>query len=114
MERKEIIEYYEKEKEKLEKHKTELLEVDKSTRYTDKKISHIYDLLTILKACQKSEILRIQNMEYRKIMYKIEKCLEEVEKAKQRNNNKEVKVIIYKLLEYLKEKIEGETNKKDV
>ncbi len=106
--RKEFIEFYEEELQKLEKHKEGLLEVDKNTTYTDKKICQIEDLLSVLRNCDKSEILKMENIECRKIMYKIEKALEEAEKAKRRNDNREVKLIVYKLLEYLKEKIEEE------
>lgn len=108
MTRKEFIEFYEEELQKLEKHKEGLLEIDKNTAYADKKIYHIEDLLTILRNCDKSEILKMENIEYRKIIYKIERALEELEKAKRRNDNKQIKLIIYKLLEYLKEKVKEE------
>ena len=108
MTRKEFIEFYEEELQKLEKHKEGLLEIDKNTAYTDKKIYHIEDLLTILRNCDKSEILREENIEYKKAKWKIERALEELEKAKRRNDNKQIKLIIYKLLEYLKEKVKEE------
>lgn len=112
MTRKDFIEFYEEELQKLKEHKEGLLEVGKNTNYTDKKIYLIEDLLTILRSCDKSEILKMENIEYRKIIYKIERALEELEKAKRRNDNKEIKLIIYKLLEYLKEKVEEENDEK--
>lgn len=74
---KEYIEFYEKELEKLEKHKEGLLEIDKSTAYTDKKINHICDLLTILRNSTKTEELAEENREYKQAWWRIEQYIEE-------------------------------------
>ncbi len=111
MTRKEYVEFYKEELEKLEKHKEGLLEVDKNTRYTDKKINHIYDLLVILENCNKSEMLREENIGYKRIIWKIENCLENIEKLKLHNNREEIKKEISKLLEFLKETVEDENEK---
>lgn len=111
MTRKEYIEFYEEELEKLETHKEGLLEIDKSTRYTDKKINHINDLLIILKNCNRSEILRQENIGYRGVIWKIENYLQNIEKLKINNKSEEIKQEVFKLLEFLKETVEYENEK---
>lgn len=112
MKRKEFITFYEEELEKLRKHKEGLLEIDKSTVYTDKKINHIEDLLTILENCNKSEILKEENIEYRKMKWKIKSYLQSIEKLeKLENSNEEVKQKVSELLNFLKEAVGEEENK---
>lgn len=109
MKRKEFITFYEEELEKLRRHKEGLLEIDKSTAYTDKKINHIEDLLTILENCNKSEILKEENIEYRKMKWKIKSYLQSIEKLE--NSNEEVKQKVSELLNFLKEAVGEEENK---
>lgn len=90
----EYIDFYEKELDKLKKHKQELLEIDKSTSYTDKKIDNTCNLLTILRNSRKTEQIVEENREHRKILWKVETYI--------KNNN------IPELLIFLKEVIEHE------
>lgn len=89
----EYINFYEKELDKLEEHKQELLEVDKSTSYTDKKIEHIYNLLTILRNSRKTEQIVEENSEYRKTFWKIEKYIKS-------NNIPELLILLKEVIEY--------------
>lgn len=108
MTRKELIEFYEEELSKLEKHKKGLLEIDKNTAYTDKKIYRIESLLNILRDCEKFEILKEESLEYRKTKWKIETYLQSIEGIKEKNSNKEMKQRITDLLEFLKEVVREE------
>lgn len=108
MTHKESIKFYEEELEKLEKHKESLLEIDKNIAYADKKINHIYDLLTILRNCEESEILREENQAYKEIFWTIEEYLKNIERAKWKNNSDEEKLVITNFLEYLENAIKEE------
>jgi len=97
------IEYYENELDKLEKHKIELLEVEKSVRYTDTKIEFTYDLLTILRSCYNSEKLREDSSEYKNLLFTIQHHLNNIAKQEDEEAVKEEKE---KLINRLKEIVE--------
>lgn len=102
---KEYIEYLDEELEKLEEKKMGLLEVDKSTAYTDNKIDFIYNLLTILRNCENSEILKEQNIDYKHLKYAINVHLERIEKAiDEKEEIKEMR----ELTEFLKKEVSEE------
>lgn len=79
---------FEEKLEKLEEKKIGLLEADKNVRYTDKKITEIEDLLTILKNCKRTEKIAEENNLFHRLSYKIEDKINKIDKAK-RENNKE-------------------------
>ncbi len=101
---KEYIEYYEEELDELEEKKMGLLEADKSIAYTDSKIDFIYNLLTILRNCENSETLKEQNIDYKHLKYTITVHLERIEKAKEEDEQEEIKEM-RKLTEFLKKEM---------
>lgn len=102
---KEYIDFYEKELEELEYKRQALLEIDKSTRYTDKKIEHYYDLIEILKNCTKSEELNERNIYLNRLLFDIEFKLKNIERAKLKNDKEELKKKTLELIDYLNELI---------
>lgn len=96
---KEYIEYLDEELEKLEEKKMGLLEADKSITYTDSKIDFIYNLLTILRNCENSEILKEQNIDYKHLKYAIRRHLERIAAIK--DEKEEIKEM-RELTEFLK------------
>ncbi len=94
------IEYYENELDKLERHKVELLEVDRNTRYTDSKIDLVYNLLVILKSSKRTETLREESNAYKQLLFMIEHRLSEIE----RSENKEKQILEF--LEKLRKEVE--------
>ena len=94
------IEYYENELDKLERHKVELLEVDRNTRYTDSKIDFVYNLLVILKNSKRTETLREESNAYKQLLFMIEHRLSEIE----RSENKEKQILEF--LEKLRKEVE--------
>lgn len=89
----EYINFYEKELDKLKKHKQELLEIDKRTSYTDKKIDHICNLLTILRNSRKTEQIVEENREHQKTFWKIETYIK-------RNDIPELLTFLKEVIEY--------------
>ncbi len=100
MKLKEYIEYYEHELDKLEKHRIELLEMDRNTRYTDDKIDFTYNLLIILRSSKRTEILREESNAYKQLLFMIEHRLSEIE----RSENKEEQILEF--LEKLRKEVE--------
>ena len=94
------IEYYENELDKLERHKVELLEVDRNTRYTDSKIDFVYNLLVILRSSKRTETLREESNAYKQLLFMIEHRLSEIE----RSENKEKQILEF--LEKLRKEVE--------
>ncbi|MCI9245596.1 MAG: DUF4304 domain-containing protein [Clostridia bacterium] len=108
MKLKEYIGYYEQELDKLERHKVELLEVDKNTRHTDDKIDFTYNLLVILRSCAQTERMREKNNQYIHLKFIIEHHLQEIERYTTKNDEESAKEEIKRLLINLKEEVEIE------
>ncbi len=99
---------FEEKLEKLEEKKIGLLEADKNVRYTDKKITEIEDLLTILKNCKRTEKIAEENNLFHRLSYKIEDKINKIDKAKRENNKQVEAEEIEKLIEILKEELDFE------
>lgn len=95
------IEHYENELERLREHQNELLEWDKDTRYTDKKIDFIDNLLVILRNSKRTEILREESTAYKRLAFIIEHHLREIEKSE--NKEQEINSFLERLREEVME-----------
>lgn len=82
------ITHYENELEKLEQHRFGLVEANKNTAYTDKKINFIQDLIEILNSnnYRKIEMLQEEKSRYNKLIFKIERYFEKVKKVENDRN----------------------------